>query len=179
MQCSSRNCWHSAHFKQAACHSRFGATRKIHWSCIRPPHPTQCEVVFSAKEKNNNNNNDSDNDSQLAYIYIHMYIYIFFFLFLSMQLNRWKALLGLFRLMEFVTRAGIDWTNSFSNFENVLLKDYLKGERSGRRVSSRVSSCILNKQSRVNCFLQWVVHLGFRRYFYENEWYIGKVCFHK
>lgn len=41
MQFSSRNIWHSLHLRQAACHSRSGATLRIYWSWICPPQPIQ------------------------------------------------------------------------------------------------------------------------------------------
>ena len=41
MHVSSRYWLQSAHLRQEACHSRSGATRRMNWSRICEPHPTQ------------------------------------------------------------------------------------------------------------------------------------------
>ena len=42
---SSRNLWHWEHLRQAACHSKLGATRKMYWSWIWPPQPTHVLIL--------------------------------------------------------------------------------------------------------------------------------------
>ena len=43
VQYSSKNCWHSVHLRQAACHSMSGETRRMYWSRMALVQPMQIE----------------------------------------------------------------------------------------------------------------------------------------